>query len=237
MKLLRPFFTALLATMSARGAGVTEDEQMQLAGSVHVIFERKCNECHGSHLKKPDGKFGYVLDLQRMADNLDYIVRGKPAESDLFRMVRDEEMPPDDHPKTPPLTRGEKDLVRRWIAAGATSGLPATLPTLPEARPVATPGAAMTLSARERATRATITLNVKERPAGEVFAEVTRLSGVPVTYSRPANEPRLSIVMKKGTVVEALSYLALCGNFSLKFEAEAAIIGPNPPPAAPVQAK
>jgi hypothetical protein len=43
-------------------------------------------------------------ELQRLADNLDYIERGKPHRSEIYRLVNDGEMPPDDHPKTPPLT-------------------------------------------------------------------------------------------------------------------------------------
>ncbi len=230
---MRTFLAILLASMPLHAAEVTKEELLQLAGSVRMIFERKCDECHGSHLKKPEGKFGYVLDFQRVADNPEYIVRGKPRESDLFRMVRDEEMPPDDHPKTPPLTRTEKELVRRWITAGAPSLLPGTLPNHPAEQPAAPSNAAPNQEAKNRASRATIALNAKQLPAGEIFAEVARLSGIPVTYRRPDDEPQLSIVMKKGTVLEALNYLALCGNFSLIFAPDAAIIGPNPPSAAP----
>jgi hypothetical protein len=225
-------FITLLALPAAIAEPVSNEEALALAGSVHVIFDRKCNECHGSQLKKPEGKFGYVLDLQRMADNLEYVVRGKPAKSELYRLVKSEEMPPDDHPKTPPLTAAEKDTVRRWILAGAPSTLPAILPKLPNA-PVAREATAAKPSngsAKDIAKQTTITLEVKDQPAGEVFALIAKQSGITVDYATPAREPRLSIALKKGTAFEALEYLALCGNFSLRFQADRAIVGPNPPP-------
>ena len=227
--MMRTFAFLLLGLASLHAAEAPKDEQLRLAGSVHVIFERKCNECHGSQLKKPEGKFGYVLDLKRIADNEDYVVRGKPKDSDLFRMVRDEEMPPDDHPKTPPLTAHEKDIVRRWINIGAPHELPAVLPTLPEEK-TAIPSPAAAISAKDRATKKNITLSFKQKPAGEVFAEVAKQSGITVTYTAPAqHEPQLSIQLKNGSTFDALTYLALCGNFPLTFTNDAAVIGPNPP--------
>lgn len=229
---MKPFALLLLwCVVSVRAGAPPEAAGLQLAGSVHVIFDRKCNECHGSHLQKPEGKFGYVLDLQRMADNLDYVVRGKPEDSDLFRMVRDEEMPPDDHPKTPPLTATEKAIVRRWISVGAPSVLPAVLPLLPQDAPGKPVGPTLGANAKDRAMTVTVSLKLMNRPAGKAFAEIASQTGIPVTYAKPEREPQLSIQLKNGTAFEALNYLALCGNFSLRFTAEAAIIGPNPPPA------
>ena len=107
MKRLALFF--ITAGVAQAQQPVSKEKALDLAGHVHVIFEHKCNECHGSHLKKPEGKFGHVLDLKRLADNLDYIERGKPHRSELYHLVNDGEMPPDDHPKTPPLTGEEKE--------------------------------------------------------------------------------------------------------------------------------
>lgn len=230
MKLLA--FITLLVVPVAIAEPASNEEALELAGSVHVIFDRKCNECHGSKLKKPEGKFGYVLDLQRMADNLEYVVRGKPGKSELYRLVKSEEMPPDDHPKTPPLTVEEKDIVRRWILAGAPSALPSNLPKRASA-PVASKATASKQSggsAKELAKQTSITLEVKDQPAGEVFAQIAKQSGIKVDYVTPAREPRFSIALKNGTAFEALEYLTLCGNFSLRFQADSAIIGPNPPP-------
>ena len=95
-----------------------KEEKLKLAAEVFKIFEAKCADCHGSHLPKPKGKFGYVLDLRRVAANPKYILPGDPKESELFQMVKNEEMPGEDA-DVPPLTEEEKKIVERWVRIGA----------------------------------------------------------------------------------------------------------------------
>jgi uncharacterized membrane protein len=109
---------------AADGKPAPKEEQLKLAQQVHDIFEAKCLDCHGPELPRPKGKFGYVLDLKRVADNADYVVRGDPEKSELFKMVRDNEMPGEDA-NVPPLTDEEKDFVKRWVEIGAPGELPA----------------------------------------------------------------------------------------------------------------
>ncbi|MEO6788632.1 MAG: DUF2231 domain-containing protein, partial [Chthoniobacteraceae bacterium] len=99
---------------------------------VYKIFEAKCADCHGAHLPKPKGKFGYVLDLKRVAGNPKYIVGGDPKESDLYQMVKNEEMPGEDA-DVPPLTPEEKKTVEAWVLAGAPHELPPSV--IPSATP------------------------------------------------------------------------------------------------------
>jgi uncharacterized membrane protein len=106
------------------GAAVaTKDEQLKIAQQVRDIFEAKCLDCHGPELPRPKGKFGHVLDLKRVADNTEYVIRGDPEKSDIYIMVRDDEMPGEDA-SVPPLTAEEKERVRRWIEIGAPHELP-----------------------------------------------------------------------------------------------------------------
>ncbi len=88
------------------------------ARKVEAIFREKCADCHGAQLARPKGKFGYVLDLKRVAGNTDYVVRGNPEKSEIYSLVFSEEMPGEDS-KVPPLTKEEKEDVRRWIELGA----------------------------------------------------------------------------------------------------------------------
>jgi uncharacterized membrane protein len=85
---------------------------------VQKVFRAKCNQCHGSHLAKPKGKFGYILDLGRVAGNPKIVVPSKPDESRLWELVSGDEMPPEDA-QAGPLTAEEKNLIHDWIAAGA----------------------------------------------------------------------------------------------------------------------
>ncbi|HEX8295006.1 MAG TPA: hypothetical protein VF593_01800, partial [Chthoniobacteraceae bacterium] len=100
----------LLAEPSAEG--------LVLAARVYRIFEAKCLDCHGAQLARPKGKFGYVLDLQRVAENEDWVVRGSGKESELYELVFTDEMPGEDA-DVPPLTPDEKEAVKRWIDLGA----------------------------------------------------------------------------------------------------------------------
>jgi uncharacterized membrane protein len=126
-----PLIVLLLALASGVLAADDKDaEGVKEAGKVREIFEAKCLDCHGPELPRPKGKFGYVLDLKRVAENPDYIERGKPDKSELYKMVLDDEMPGEDA-NVPPLTKDEKEIVKHWIELGApepsfAGGEPAT---------------------------------------------------------------------------------------------------------------
>ncbi|MEQ1842751.1 MAG: c-type cytochrome domain-containing protein, partial [Verrucomicrobiales bacterium] len=136
--MIRPAFLALVLALIGIGSGVAapagkpddkkaiKAEKVKLAADVYKIFEAKCADCHGAHLPKPKGKFGYVLDLKRMAENPKYVVPGDPNESELYQLVKSDEMPGEDA-DVPPLTPEEKRIVERWVQIGAPGELPATV--------------------------------------------------------------------------------------------------------------
>jgi mono/diheme cytochrome c family protein len=102
-----------LATLAGSGLAApagTDD----LALSVREIFRSNCAGCHGPQLPKPKGRFGYVLDLKRLAANPELVVPGKPDESELLQIICRNEMPP-----SKALPANQKDTVRAWIVAGA----------------------------------------------------------------------------------------------------------------------
>src|SRR6267142_2626637 len=80
-------------TASCAETALPKEEQLRLTQQVHDILEAKCIDCHGPELPRPKGRFGYVLDLKRVAENPDYIERGHPEKSELFKMVFNDEMP------------------------------------------------------------------------------------------------------------------------------------------------
>jgi len=118
MKHFVPLSVLLLAFAVPVLAADDYPEGVKDAGKVREIFEAKCVDCHGPELPRPKGKFGYVLDLKRVADNPDYIERGHPDKSELYKMVLDDEMPGEDA-NVPPLTADEKEIVKHWIELGA----------------------------------------------------------------------------------------------------------------------
>src|SRR5262249_23054198 len=85
---------------------------------VRAVFAAKCAACHGPDLPRPKGRFGYVLDLRRIAENPEMVIPSRPDESELWSLVKHDEMPPPDSPRGP-LSPAEKETIREWIAAGA----------------------------------------------------------------------------------------------------------------------
>jgi uncharacterized membrane protein len=89
-----------------------------IGSEVHGVFAAKCAACHGSDLEKPKGRFGYVLDLRRIAGNPEMVIPLHPEESELWILVQRSEMPPADSPRGP-LSPAQKEIIREWIVAGA----------------------------------------------------------------------------------------------------------------------
>jgi uncharacterized membrane protein len=92
--------------------------ERDLASEVRSVFSAKCAGCHGPNLAKPKGRFGYVLDLERLARDPEKVIPSSPDESELWELVRLGEMPPEESP-TGPLSNVEKETIHAWIAAGA----------------------------------------------------------------------------------------------------------------------
>jgi mono/diheme cytochrome c family protein len=95
---------------------------------IRPIFKAHCTHCHGEE-PKPGG--GIDLRLRRFMDGQTkdgspLLLPGKPAESEIIRVIRDGEMPK----KGKKLSADELAKLEAWVAAGATISAPepATLP-------------------------------------------------------------------------------------------------------------
>ena len=108
----------LILSLAAPRTVSAADGPRDLASEVLAVFSAKCAACHGPTVAKPKGRFGYVLDLGRVAGNREMVVPSSPQESELWELVRREEMPPPDS-RTGALSPAQKETIRNWIAAGA----------------------------------------------------------------------------------------------------------------------
>jgi hypothetical protein len=79
------------------------------------ILKSHCYRCHGKD-GSAKGKFGYALERDELVTR-GKVVPGKPADSRLFRRVRDGEMPPPEQKPRP--TRDDLAVLEQWITAGA----------------------------------------------------------------------------------------------------------------------
>ena len=77
-----------LAVFAGFGAGIAKAQPSppvrDIGGEVRGVFATRCAGCHGPDLAKPKGRFGYVLDLRRIAANPEMVI---PATTDRVRAV------------------------------------------------------------------------------------------------------------------------------------------------------
>ncbi len=108
-----PLVTWTVVGSSLQAADATVDFDRDVA----ALLSTRCLECH--HGDEPKGN----LDLARQAsverggDSGPSLVAGDPDASTLWQRVAADEMPPKQ-----PLSAEEKEILRRWIAAGARWG-------------------------------------------------------------------------------------------------------------------
>jgi uncharacterized membrane protein len=105
------------------------------ADAVLSLFKATCAACHTPEAEKVGGGFDYVLDLGRVAANPEYIVPGKPEESELFLVIAEGDMPPRESGLAPVDEQG-KETVKRWIALDAPAPAAAAAAPAASAEPV-----------------------------------------------------------------------------------------------------
>lgn len=86
------------------------------------VFEARCTSCHNEDKPKGGLRLGTPEGLLKGGDNGPVIVAGSPEESELLRRItrapgKEGVMPADG---APPLDVGETELIRWWIANGAS---------------------------------------------------------------------------------------------------------------------
>lgn len=128
---------AAFAGIAALPTMAQANEKVDFASQIYPIFEAKCIKCHTTEhvdpktnrTKKPKG--GYTMDtkeglLKGGKEGGDKtLIPGKSAESDIVKLVS---LPPSDELAMPPegkadpLTDAEKELLKKWIDAGADFG-------------------------------------------------------------------------------------------------------------------
>ncbi|MDB5341238.1 MAG: putative rane protein [Planctomycetaceae bacterium] len=86
---------------------------------IQPLFKAKCWRCHGETVRKAELTLHTTDGILKGSESGAIIVAGKSAESRLFEVLHEGEMPPD---KKDPLTPEQIELVRKWIDAGASFG-------------------------------------------------------------------------------------------------------------------
>lgn len=81
---------------------------------IRPLLTNRCVKCHGA--LKQEGKLNLSIPagIARGGEKGAVIVPGRPMDSRLWQLVENDEMP-----NGAPLSADEKDILKRWIAAGA----------------------------------------------------------------------------------------------------------------------
>src|SRR5262245_8982726 len=107
---------ALLATLLLTAVPAVAAEP-DLAARAKEIFRSHCAECHSG----PKARAGVnILDRDALVKK-EKVVSGKPDDSLLYQLVSatdESAMPPTGRPR---LTAEQIEVIRKWIAAGASS--------------------------------------------------------------------------------------------------------------------
>ncbi len=85
---------------------------------IRPLFRDHCVKCHGSLRQEAKLNLGVPVGIARGGKGGAVIVPGQPQDSRLWELVERDEMP-----EGAPLSADQKDVLKRWIAAGAP-GLP-----------------------------------------------------------------------------------------------------------------
>lgn len=116
--MFRRFYTLLFCAPLLQAA--TPDFERE----VLPVLYHHCFSCHSEKQAKPKG--GLRLDSVADIHEGEVLVPGKPEESSMLTRallpVTDEDVMPPLKGGAQPLSEGERDILRRWIAAGASFG-------------------------------------------------------------------------------------------------------------------
>lgn len=114
----------MLATLALSSGMLKAAAAPDFQREVLPVLYNHCFSCHSEKQAKPKG--GLRLDSVQDIRAGDVLVPGKPEESDMLTRallpVTDEDVMPPLKGGAQPLSEGERDILRRWIAAGADFG-------------------------------------------------------------------------------------------------------------------
>ncbi|MHC4880678.1 MAG: DUF1549 domain-containing protein, partial [Planctomycetota bacterium] len=112
------FFLTIIAVLLPARAGFTDD--VDYLRDIKPVLQKRCYACHGAIKQEGGLRLDTAVAIQKGGDSGTAIDKETPTQSLLLERTAstdpDERMPPDGEP----LTAAEIELIREWIAEGAT---------------------------------------------------------------------------------------------------------------------
>jgi hypothetical protein len=173
------------------------DEAIDFSREIRPILAEHCLHCHGPDAKKRKADLRLDESASAIAERRgsQAVAPGKPERSTLLERVQsddpDVQMPPADAGQRR-LTRGEIDLLRRWIAQGAKwsehwSFVPPRRPSLPAVRDANWPRNGIDYFILSRLDREGLRPSPPADPVGLLRRVTLDLTGLPPTIDEVEN--------------------------------------------------
>ncbi len=114
----------LLAALTTPVSAEVKAPEEPVAKAAFDVLEKHCARCHQegklSTREKPAKNFGFILKLDELAANPNYILPGNPHGSKLFKQIVDKEMPYDvmyEGSSNPDVSETDLKALEAWITS------------------------------------------------------------------------------------------------------------------------
>ncbi|MCA9008559.1 MAG: PSD1 domain-containing protein [Planctomycetaceae bacterium] len=123
MKRIRiPADVVIVILLVINPPGLADDRSLVFESDIQPVLTRKCGKCHSARVHKGGLDLSSIEAIHHGGESGTSIVQDNASDSLLWIMIDSGEMPPADQTQ---LTTDERELIQRWIAAGAPSEKPA----------------------------------------------------------------------------------------------------------------
>ena len=118
---------AVQAAPPKKDEGIDPNKPVSFYKHIRPIFQAQCNGCHQPAKKKGDYIMTEFVALLKGGEEGHAVVAGKPAESNLLKLIKPDEKGKVEMPqKAEPLHETQIALIERWITEGAKDDTPAS---------------------------------------------------------------------------------------------------------------
>ena len=116
-----PNYAILLCCVAAIPQTQADEEPLIFETDIRPVLTLRCGKCHSNDVQKGGLDLSSVAGIRHGGESGESAVASKVEDSLLWTMIDGGDMPPAGQPS---LTADERELIRRWIAAGSPSEQP-----------------------------------------------------------------------------------------------------------------
>jgi len=115
-------FDISVCCLMAISSALADEKGLVFESDIQPVLARKCGKCHTDKVRKGGLDLSSIAGIRQGGESGEAAVADTVDDSLLWEMIDGGDMPPEGQN---PLTIDERELIRRWIAAGSQSEKPA----------------------------------------------------------------------------------------------------------------